>query len=169
MLSASPARWLADVGVIGTLLVWHVIGAISSDDGYNLTIARVSGDAGYTANYYRYFGATRGTVRLVSVGAGPARPGQHGGSLDADPRVGGGRLQLVDPQPPGAPETRARRSWAGSDRIAIWTAGAVFLAAGCLSTTGCGPEPLIAFGVLATWMLMETALGTRRLVPPRQP
>ena len=58
MLSASPARWLADVGVIGTLLVWHVIGAISSDDGYNLTIARVSGDAGYTANHYRYFGAT---------------------------------------------------------------------------------------------------------------
>ena len=34
------------------------IGATSSDDGYNLAIARVSGDAGYAANYYRYFGAT---------------------------------------------------------------------------------------------------------------
>ena len=31
---------------------------LSSDDGYNLTIARVSGDAGYAANYFRYFGAT---------------------------------------------------------------------------------------------------------------
>lgn len=50
-------HWPADVGVVGTLLVWHVIGAISSDDGYNLTIARVSGEAGYNANYYRFFGA----------------------------------------------------------------------------------------------------------------
>ena len=44
--------------MIGTLLVWHVIGATSSDDGYNLTMARVSGEAGYVANYYRYFGAS---------------------------------------------------------------------------------------------------------------
>ena len=52
------STWLADAAVVGTLLLWHVIGAISSDDGYNLTIARVSGDAGYAANYYRFFGAT---------------------------------------------------------------------------------------------------------------
>ena len=52
------ATWLADIGVVGTLLLWHIIGALSSDDGYNLTIARVSADAGYTANYYRFFGAT---------------------------------------------------------------------------------------------------------------
>ena len=52
------ATWIADIGVIGGLLVWHLIGAISSDDGYNLTIARVSADAGYTANYFRYFGTT---------------------------------------------------------------------------------------------------------------
>jgi arabinosyltransferase A len=52
------ANWVADAGVIGTLLVWHVIGATSSDDGYNLTIARVAPNAGYVVNYYRYFGAT---------------------------------------------------------------------------------------------------------------
>lgn len=52
------ATWLADLGVIGTLSVWHVIGATSSDDGYNATIARISGEAGYTANYFRYFGAS---------------------------------------------------------------------------------------------------------------
>src|ERR1700687_2913917 len=50
--------WLADIGVIGVLVGWHIIGANSSDDGYNLTIARVAGDAGYTANYYRFFGTT---------------------------------------------------------------------------------------------------------------
>ena len=44
--------------MIGTLLLWHVIGATSSDDGYNLAIARVAADAGYTANYYRFFGAS---------------------------------------------------------------------------------------------------------------
>ena len=44
--------------MVSTLLLWHLIGAISSDDGYNLTIARVSRDAGYAANYYRYFGTT---------------------------------------------------------------------------------------------------------------
>src|SRR4029078_3197504 len=55
---AGVAAWLADAAVVGSLLLWHVVGAISSDDGYNLTRARVSGDAGYVANYYRYFGAT---------------------------------------------------------------------------------------------------------------
>ena len=35
-----------------------MIGPLPLDDGYNLTIARVSDDAGYAANYFRYFGAT---------------------------------------------------------------------------------------------------------------
>ena len=55
---AGLATRLADAGVVSTLLLWHVIGATSSDDGYNLTMARVSGQAGYVANYYRYFGTT---------------------------------------------------------------------------------------------------------------
>ncbi|PRC46476.1 arabinosyltransferase, partial [Mycobacterium sp. ITM-2017-0098] len=50
--------WLTDAAVIGGLLVWHMVGAQSSDDGYNVTIARVSGEAGYLTNYYRYFGAS---------------------------------------------------------------------------------------------------------------
>ena len=33
--------WLTDAGVIGRPAAWHVVGALSSDDGYNLTIARV--------------------------------------------------------------------------------------------------------------------------------
>lgn len=68
-----PARahWPSDAGVIGTLLLRHVIGPISSDDGYNLTIARISGEAGYAANYYRYFGASE-APSTGTVGAGPA-------------------------------------------------------------------------------------------------
>lgn len=44
--------------MIATLLLWHIIGATTSDDGYNLTVARVAPRAGYVANYYRYFGTT---------------------------------------------------------------------------------------------------------------
>ena len=54
-----PARWWRFTGldavVAGTLVVWHVIGANTSDDGYILTMARASKEAGYMANYYRWF------------------------------------------------------------------------------------------------------------------
>ena len=63
---SSPTPWLrkdawrlrpldALVGFI--LLVWHFIGANTSDDGYIFTMARVSDESGYMANYYRWFGA----------------------------------------------------------------------------------------------------------------
>ena len=51
------STWLADAGVVAALLLWHIVGPQSSDDGYNTTIARISGEAGYTTNYYRFFGA----------------------------------------------------------------------------------------------------------------
>ena len=47
----------------------------------------------------------------------------------------------------------------------MWTAGAVFLAAWLPSNNGLRPEPLIAFGVIAVWMLVEWTIGTRRLWP----
>ncbi len=55
-----PQRWwslTALDGLVGALLVWwHFVGANTSDDGYILTMARVSEHAGYMANYYRWFG-----------------------------------------------------------------------------------------------------------------
>ena len=42
---------------IGGFLLWHVIGANSSDDGYILQMARVAGHAGYMSNYFRWFGS----------------------------------------------------------------------------------------------------------------
>lgn len=156
------ATWLADIAVLGTLLLWHVIGAISSDDGYNLTIARVSGDAGYTANYYRFFGTTEAPfdwyqsvlAHLASVSTAgiwmrlPATLAGLGTWLILSrwvlPRLGR-RLSL--------------------DRVAVWTAGAVFLAAWLPFNNGLRPEPLIAFGTLAAWALVENAIATRRLVP----
>ena len=43
--------------VVGGFLLWHVIGANSSDDGYILQMARVADHAGYMSNYFRWFGS----------------------------------------------------------------------------------------------------------------
>src|SRR5258705_162836 len=55
-----PARWWSvsglDVLVTMVLVWWHFVGANTSDDGYILTMARVSEHAGYMANYYRWLG-----------------------------------------------------------------------------------------------------------------
>lgn len=156
------STWLADVGVVGTLLVWHVIGAISSDDGYNLTIARVSGEAGYTANYFRYFGATEAPFDWYqSVLAQFAAVSTAGVwmRLPATAAAIGTWLIISRWVLP-----RLGRRLAGN-RVAVWTAGAVFLAAWLPFNNGLRPEPLIAFGVVAAWALVENAIATRRLWP----
>ena len=45
-----------DIGVTVTLVVWHFLGAGSPDDGYILNMGRNAADAGYLANYYRFYG-----------------------------------------------------------------------------------------------------------------
>ena len=161
-LRAGPLTWFTDIGVVGTLLLWHVIGAISSDDGYNLAIARVSADAGYTANYYRFFGTSEAPfdwyqsvlAQLASISAAgvwmrlPATAAAIGTWLIISrcmlPRLGR-RVAL--------------------NRVAALTAGAVFLAAWLPFNNGLRPEPIIAFGTVAAWVLVENAIGTRRLWP----
>lgn len=158
-------HWPADAFVIGTLLIWHLIGAISSDDGYNLTIARISGEAGYAANYYRYFGATEAPfdwyqsvlAQLASVSTAgvwmrlPATAAAIGSWLILShwvlPRLGSGIGGLA------------------GNRVAVGTAGMVFLAAWLPFNNGLRPEPLIAFGVLTVWMLVERTIATQRLAP----
>jgi arabinosyltransferase A len=161
-LRANGATWLADIGVIGTLVLWHFIGAISSDDGYNLTIARVSHGAGYLANYYRYFGAGEAPFdwyqgvlgQLASISTAgvwmrlPATLAGIGCWLILS-RCGLGRLGTK----------------LASNRVAVWTAGVVFLAAWLPFDNGLRPEPIIAFGTILTWILVENALASRRLAP----
>ena len=82
-----PARWWSisglDALVIAVLVWWHFVGANTSDDGYILTMARVSEHAGYMANYYRWFGTPGGPVRLVLRPAGAVGARQHHQRLDA--------------------------------------------------------------------------------------
>ena len=55
-----PQRWWSltrlDALVAALLVWWHFVGANTADDGYILTMARVSEHAGYMANYYRWLG-----------------------------------------------------------------------------------------------------------------
>ncbi|BBZ36695.1 arabinosyltransferase domain-containing protein [Mycolicibacterium confluentis] len=156
------ATWLADVGVIGTLLLWHLIGATSSDDGYNTTIARISDEAGYSANYFRYFGATEAPFDWYqSVLAQLAAISTHGVWLRLPATLAGIATWLILSR---WALPRLGRALA-VNRVTMWTAGAVFLAAWLPFNNGLRPEPLIAFGALATWALVENAIGTRRLWP----
>ncbi len=154
--------WLADFGVIGTLLLWHVIGATSSDDGYNLTIARVSGQAGYATNYYRYFGAAEAPFDWYqSVLAHLAAFSTAGVWMRLPATLAGIATWLLLSR--WVIPRLGRRL--AVNRITVWTAGAVFLASWLPFNNGLRPEPLIAFGVVLTWVLVEFAIGTRRLWP----
>ncbi|WP_197376435.1 arabinosyltransferase domain-containing protein [Mycolicibacterium baixiangningiae] len=154
--------WLADIGVIGTLLLWHVVGAQSSDDGYNLTIARVADEAGYTANYFRYFGATEAPFDWYqSVLANLASISTAGVWMRIPATAAAIATWLIISR---CVIPRLGRRLA-ANRVAVWTAGAVFLAAWLPFNNGLRPEPLIAFAVIAVWMLVERSVGTRQLWP----
>ncbi|HEY9303353.1 MAG TPA: arabinosyltransferase domain-containing protein, partial [Mycobacterium sp.] len=164
-LNIGFTTWLADVGVIATLLLWHVIGAVSSDDGYNLTIARVSGQAGYLANYYRFFGTSEAPFDWYPAVLGHMASVSTAGVWMRLPATLAGigcwlvisryMLRRLGPA----------RGGLAANRVAVLTAGAVFLAAWLPFNNGLRPEPLIAFGVVLTWVLVESAIATRRLVP----
>ncbi|MGW6120705.1 arabinosyltransferase domain-containing protein [Nocardia sp. NPDC055165] len=161
-----PARWWRFTGldavVAGTLVSWHVFGANSSDDGYILTMARASKEAGYTANYYRWFQVAEAPfgwpyevlaqmTRVSEIGVWMRLPALLAGfvcwlvlSREVLPRLGSG--------------VRA-------SGVARWTAALVFLSMWLPYNNGLRPEPLIAVGALLTWCSMERAIATRRLLP----
>ena len=148
--------------MIGTLLLWHVIGSISSDDGYNLAIARVAADAGYTTNYYRFFGATEAPFDWYqSVLAHMASISTAGVWMRLPATAAAIATWLIISRCV-LPRLGRRLS---VNRVAVLTAGAVFLAAWLPFNNGLRPEPLIAFGTIAAWVLVENAIGTRRLWP----
>ncbi|WP_333617770.1 arabinosyltransferase domain-containing protein [Dietzia sp.] len=159
MLRLSPV----DGVVAAILLIWHVIGANTSDDGYILSMARVASDSYYMANYYRWYGVPEspfgspyydllGLISHVSTNSMWMRlPELIAGLLcwlllskEVIPRLG-----------------RAART----TPVVAWTAAAVFLAFWTAFNNGLRPEPIIAFGALLTWCSIERAIATRRLLP----
>ncbi|MFC7962675.1 arabinosyltransferase domain-containing protein [Rhodococcoides kroppenstedtii] len=162
-----PAHWLrltgVDAVVLGTLVVWHVIGANTSDDGYLLNMARVSENAGYMANYYRWFGVPEAPFGMpyydmlaALTKVSTASPWMRLPALIAGILCWLIISREVIPRLGRAVRTRP---------VAVWTAGLVFLAFWLPYDNGLRPEPVIALGALVTWCSMERAIATGRLLP----
>lgn len=162
-----PARWWrwrpVDAVVVATMGVWHFIGNNTSDDGYQLGMARAADSSGYMANYFRWFGvpeAPFGTpyydllaamAKVSAVSPWVRLPALLAGLLtwwvisrEVIPRLGAA---------------------VKSSPVAVWTGAAVFLAFWMPFNNGLRPEPIVALGVLLTWCSMERALATRRVFP----
>ncbi|MGV0625944.1 arabinosyltransferase domain-containing protein [Mycolicibacter minnesotensis] len=160
-LSANPITWLADVGVLGTLALWHVIGAISSDDGYNLTMARNVEHAGYVANYYRFFGASEAPFDWYPALLGHLSTISTAGVWMRLPAtLAGMACWLIISR-----RILPRLGRLSGNRIAVSTAAMMFVASWLPFNNGLRPEPLIALGTLVVWVLVERTIATRRLVP----
>lgn len=162
---ANPSVWLADLGVVGTLLLWHIIGAISSDDGYNLTMARVSHPAGYIASYYRYFGTTEAPFDWYPAVLAHLASVSTAGIWMRLPAAAAAIASWLLISRYVLPRLGPARNGMAANRVAVWTAAAVFITAWLPFNNGLRPEPLIALGVLTTWVLVENAIATRRLAP----
>jgi arabinosyltransferase C len=161
-----PQNWwrfnARDAVVIGGLVIWHIVGINTSDDGYILTMSRVADDAGYTANYYRWYGAPEapfgwyyqifGWLAHVTTASPWMRlPALVCGILvwliishEVLPRLG--RAAITKP-------------------IVGWTAAFVFMASWFPFNNGLRPEPIICLGALLTWCSVERAIATGRILP----
>ncbi|ETA90932.1 arabinosyltransferase EmbB [Mycobacterium avium] len=161
-----PANWrtftLADVAVIFGFVLWHVIGANSSDDGYILGMARVADRAGYMSNYFRWFGSPEDPfgwyynllalmTHVSDASLWMRLPDLFAGivcwlllSREVLPRLG--------------PAVAASRP-------ANWAAGMVLLTAWMPFDNGLRPEPIIALGSLVTYVLIERSMRYSRLTP----
>ncbi|WP_198938763.1 arabinosyltransferase domain-containing protein [Mycobacterium sp. NS-7484] len=161
-----PPRWWSmtplDGLVTAVLVWWHFVGANTSDDGYILTMARVSEHAGYMANYYRWFGT-------------PEAPfGWYYDLLALWAHVSTASIWLRLPTLVMAlacwwvisREVLPRLGHAvKTNRAAAWTAAGMFLAFWLPLNNGLRPEPIIALGILLTWCSVERGVATNRMLP----
>ncbi len=161
-----PRGWFTirgpDVVVFAVLAAWWLIGGNTSDDGYNITVARITEQAGYADNYFRYFGVPQDPfgwpyhVLSWMTGISVATPwlrlpafllGLLGWwilSREVIPRLGRG---------------------VRTSRAAVWSGALVFLAIWLPYNNGIRFEPIEAIGALLTWCAVERAIATRRLLP----
>ncbi|MBB3749066.1 arabinosyltransferase B [Mycolicibacterium sp. BK634] len=161
-----PQRWrtftAVDVTVVAGFLIWHVIGANSSDDGYILQMARVADHAGYMSNYFRWFGSPEdpfgwfyNVLALMT----------HVSDASIWMRLPDLICALVcwlllsrEVLPRLGPAVIASRP-------ALWAAGLVLMAAWMPFNNGLRPEGQIATGALITYVLIERAVISGRLTP----
>lgn len=165
-----PRRWrrvqFPDVVVVGSVLIWHFLGAPTSDDGYILGMVKASLHSGYMPEVFRYYDAPYAPFGMpfylvswmseVSVASPWLRlPTLIAAivswallSREVLPRLGLTKLRN--------PAARSR---------AVWAAAAVFTLFWLTYNTGLRPEPIVAVGTVITWCAVERAIATRRLAP----
>lgn len=152
-----------DAVVLAVLGFWHVFGANTSDDGFLLTMARVSNDSDYMANYYRWYGVPEAPfgspfydVLALLAKVTTASMWMRLPTLLAAILV----WWLI------SRELLPRFGAVIADRrMAYWTAAFVFLAFWLPYNNGTRPEPIIAMGLTLTWALFERTIATKRLAP----
>jgi arabinosyltransferase B len=161
-----PANWrtftLADATVIFGFLLWHVIGANSSDDGYILGMARVADRAGYMSNYFRWFGSPEDPFGwYYNLLALMTHVSDNSLWMRLPDLVAGLLCWLLlsrEVLPRLGPAVAASKS-------ANWAAGMVLLTAWMPFDNGLRPEPIIAAGSLVTYVLIERSMRYSRLIP----
>lgn len=161
-----PRRWWSvgglDALVIAVLVWWHVVGANTSDDGYILTMARVSEHAGYMANYYRWFGTPEAPFGwyydLLALWA-------HVSTASVWMRLPTLAMALTCWWLISREVIPRLGHAVKHSRAAAWTAAGMFLAVWLPLNNGLRPEPIIALGILLTWCSVERAVATSRLLP----
>ena len=161
-----PQRWrtftATDVTVIGAFLVWHVMGANSSDDGYILGMARVAGHAGYMSNYFRWFGSPEDPFgwyyNLLAMMTGVSDASIWMRLPDLVCGIVCWLLLSREVLPRLGPAVAASKP-------ALWAAGLVLLAAWMPFNNGLRPEGQIATGALITYVLIERAVISGRMTP----
>lgn len=151
-----------DVVVVGVLGVWWLIGAMTADDGYILTMLRTAGDAGYVTNYFRWFANPESPfgwfyeLYALWVQVSPATPWVRVPALV----LGVLSWLLISRGVLPRMGQRVRRSAAAG-----WAAAAVFLAFWLPYNNGLRPEPVVVAFSLLSLCAVERAVATRRLTP----
>ena len=161
-----PPRWWSlsrlDGLVVTVLVWWHFVGANTSDDGYILTMARVSQGAGYMANYYRWFGTPEAPFGwyydLLALWA-------HVSTASIWLRLPTLAMAVVCWWLISREVIPRLGNAVKHSRAAAWTAAGMFLAVWLPLNNGLRPEPIIALGILLTWCSVERGVATSRLLP----
>ena len=149
--------------VVATLVLWHIIGASTSDDGYIFAMARVSEDSGYMANYFRWFGAPESPfgwpyydILSVMASISTASMWMRLPALLSGLVVWFVISRMIIPR---------LGSEIAQRRVAYWSAAGLLLAFWLPYNNGLRPEPIVALGSLLTWVFIERSIYTRRLFP----
>ncbi|WP_404822828.1 arabinosyltransferase domain-containing protein [Mycolicibacterium baixiangningiae] len=161
-----PTRWrtltAVDVFVVGVFALWYIIGTNSSDDGYQMQMARTAEHSGYMANYFRWFGVPEDPFgwyyNLLALMT-------HVSTASIWMRLPDLICSLIcwlllsrEVLPRLGPAVIASRP-------ALWAAGLVLIGAWMPFNNGLRPEGQIATGALITYVLIERAISSGRLTP----